>query len=106
MRYERGRSPREPRSGAPSGPLEAGRTLRDRRSERLGTVLEVACQYAHPKADPVYNYLVRWEDGQVEAFTEAALDGSHELEIVDDLDRGASEAEASRNSSLPYDDTR
>ena len=88
------------------GPLEQGSQLHDRRTDRLGTVLEVACQYAHPKAEPVYNYLVRWDDGQVEAFTEAALDGSHELEIVDERDRATSEPQTSRSSSLPYDDAR
>ncbi len=79
--------------------------LRDRRSERVGTVIDVACQYAHPKADPVYNYLVRWDDGQVEALSQAALDGTHGLEVVDDPERGESEAEATRTSSLAYDDT-
>lgn len=96
------------RAGANRGPrpLETGTQLRDGRGDRIGTVLEVACQYAHPKAEPVYNYLVRWDDGQVEAFTEAVLDGSHELEIVEDLDRGVKDAETSRNSNLPYDDAR
>lgn len=84
--------------------LEVGQKLRDRRSGRYGTVIECACQYAHPKADPVHNYLVRWEDGQVEAFSEGALDGTHELEIVDDPGREASDARATSSSSLPYDD--
>ena len=64
-------------------PLPIGQKILDRRSERRGTIEESACQYAHPKADPVYNYLVRWEDGQVQAFTEFALDGSHGLELAD-----------------------
>jgi hypothetical protein len=85
--------------------LETGGQLRDRRSDRLGTVLDVACQYAHPKAEPVYNYLVRWDDGQIEALSQAALDGTHGLEVVADPDRPASDAEASRSSSLAYDDT-
>jgi hypothetical protein len=85
--------------------LEAGTTLRDRRADRLGTVLDVACQYAHPKAEPVYNYLVRWDDGQVEAISEAALDGTHDLELVKEPERQAeSEPQASRSSSLPYEE--
>jgi len=44
-------------------------------------VLEHACQYSHPKADPVYSYLIRWEDGQVSAISEGAL--SQTVELVD-----------------------
>ena len=63
--------------------LEIGQKLQDRRSGRVGTILEFACQYAHPKAEPVYSYLVRWDDGQVQALSEAALEGGHGLELVD-----------------------
>ena len=38
---------------------------------------------AHPKADPVYNYLVRWQDGQIQAFSEGAFAGDHAFEILD-----------------------
>lgn len=57
----------------PDSPLEEGTTVRDRRDGRAGTILDSACQYSHPKAAPVYNYLVRWDDGQVQAFNEHAL---------------------------------
>ena len=71
--------PRRPRT---IEPLEAGRRIRDTRAEREGEVLDHACQYAHPKADPVYNYLVRWDDGQITAISEMALEG-HGLEVID-----------------------
>ena len=48
-----------------------------------GVVLEYACQYAHPKADPVYSYLIRWKDGQVSAVSEAAFGGANGIELVD-----------------------
>ena len=71
---------REPRS---SEPLEVGREIRDLRENKTGVILEFACQYAHPKANPVYNYLVRWQDGQVQAINEAALAREFGLEVVD-----------------------
>jgi len=46
-------------------------------------ILDFACQYAHPKADPVYNYLIRWEDGQVQAFSSDALGGRYGFELLD-----------------------
>ncbi len=63
--------------------LEAGQKVRDAQNNSEGVVLEYACQYAHPKADPVYSYLIRWQDGQVQAVTETAFDGSSGLEVVD-----------------------
>lgn len=74
------RSKREPRS---SEPLEAGREIRDVRENKTGVILESACQFAHPKAKPVYNYLVRWQDGQVQAINEAALAREFGLEVLD-----------------------
>jgi len=64
-------------------PLEAGQKIRDLQTNNVGVILDYACQYAHPKADPVYSYLIRWEDGQVYALTEAAFSGSHGYEIID-----------------------
>ncbi len=64
-------------------PLEQGQKVRDTQNSNIGVVLEYACQYAHPKADPVYSYLIRWQDGQVQAVTEAAFQGSHGLKLVD-----------------------
>ena len=76
--------PRRPSGGGNSnGPLEVGRKVRDNSTDRTGTVLDFACHYAHPKADPTYNYLIRWEDGQVQAFSSAALEGRYGLEPVD-----------------------
>ena len=43
-----------------------------------------ACQYAHPNAEPVFNYLVRWDDGQVSALTEHALDARGEIELIEE----------------------
>lgn len=63
--------------------LAAGQKVRDPRDHSLGVVLDHACQYAHPKAQPVYSYLIRWQDGQVRAVTEAAFQGEGGLELVD-----------------------
>jgi hypothetical protein len=57
--------------------------VRDRGAGRTATIIDHACQYAHPKADPVYNYLIRWEDGQIQAVSEAALHGRQGLDLVD-----------------------
>ncbi len=58
-------------------PFEIGRTIKDTRNDQVGVVLDCACQYAHPKAAPVYSYLVRWDDGQVHALSESAFSGGH-----------------------------
>jgi len=63
--------------------LETGQKIRDVQTDNVGVIVDFACQYAHPKADPVYSYLVRWEDGQVNALTESAFRGSHGYEIID-----------------------
>ncbi len=63
------------RTSTRSEPIENGRKVRDNRDQQDGTILDHACQYAHPKADPVYSYLIRWDDGQVQAISEAALTG-------------------------------
>ena len=78
-----GSSDRPDRGEAKSEPLPAGQKIRDSRERRVGVILDHACQYSHPKAPPVYSYLVRWEDGQVQAFTEAAIGHAHGLELVD-----------------------
>jgi hypothetical protein len=62
--------------------LEAGQKVRDVVENCVGVVLEYACQYAHPKAQPVHSYLIRWEDGQVSAVSETAFGGSG-LELID-----------------------
>ncbi len=63
--------------------LEAGQKIHDSHNDCDGVVLEFACQYAHPKADPVYSYLIRWQDGQVQAVTESAFDRGSGLKLVD-----------------------
>jgi hypothetical protein len=65
------------------GPLRIGQKVRDVRERKVGVVTECASQYAHPKAQPVYNYLIRWEDGQVQAITETALAKQFGLELAD-----------------------
>ena len=76
--------PSRPRGGGNSdGPLEVGRKVRDNGADRTGTILDFACQYAHPKAEPVYNYLIRWDDGQIQAFTSVVLEGRYGFELVD-----------------------
>jgi len=64
-------------------PLAAGQRLRDVRVDRLGTVLDFACQYSHPKAPPVFSYLVKWDDGQIQAISEGALAPNNGIEPVD-----------------------
>jgi len=63
--------------------LETGQKIRDVRQSRHGIVLDFACQYSHPKAQPVYSYLIRWEDGQVQAISEGALAPGCGMEPVD-----------------------
>jgi len=60
-----------------------GREIRDLKEKKTGLVLDYACQYAHPKAAPVYNYLIRWQDGQIQAVSEHALSREYGLEVVD-----------------------
>jgi hypothetical protein len=63
--------------------LAAGQKVRDTHDKSVGVVLDHACQYAHPKAQPVYSYLIRWQDGQVQAVSEAAFQGEAGLELID-----------------------
>lgn len=74
-----GRGPREPERD----PFPIGLRLRDTYHDREGEILDVARQYTHPQAAPIYNYLVRWRDGQVEALAEAAIRSGHGIEILD-----------------------
>ena len=63
--------------------FDAGQKINDTVHERYGEIIDVARQYAHPKADPVHNYLVRWDDGDIEALNERAFSSSWGLEIGD-----------------------
>lgn len=67
----------------PTKKLESGQKVRAVHENMVGIVLDSACQYAHPKAQPVYSYLIRWEDGQVQALSELAFSGAYGYEIVD-----------------------
>ena len=71
------------RSKATMKRLEAGQKVRDVQEDCVGVVLDFACQYAHPKAQPVHSYLIRWEDGQVSAVSETAFGGGNGLELID-----------------------
>ncbi|MCP3982392.1 MAG: hypothetical protein GY716_24075 [bacterium] len=73
--------PRSRRRTRTADPLDAGMKIKDSFESRTGVVLDHACQYAHPKADPVYSYLVRWDDGQVSAISEGAF--SHGVKVVE-----------------------
>lgn len=63
--------------------LKVGQGLFDTHGQQNGVVLDIARQYAHPKAAPVFSYLVKWDDGQVLAITDAALDTQRRYEIID-----------------------
>ena len=84
MKRWRGNSTDAPLMPMRLEPLKMCQVIRDLRHGLTGVVVDHACQYSHPKADPVYSYLVRWEDGQVRALSEAALSGGHGYEVVDD----------------------
>jgi len=64
-------------------PLPDGTRVRETSGGREGRVLEHACQYAYPQAPPVFHYLIRWDDGQVQALGEAALRPGQGIEILD-----------------------
>ena len=83
MNKGRGSSTLRGQRNADSEPLDVGHRLRDAFAHKTGVILECACQYSHPKAAPVYNYLVRWDDGQVQAITEAAIRAEHGVTSVD-----------------------
>lgn len=83
MSPHRSEGPRHPRKREPLPVYDAGQRIHDLDDDRSGQIVDVARQYAHPNADPVHNYLVRWEDGQVEAFNERSMTQSWGLEIED-----------------------
>jgi len=83
LKKPRSHSSRSRKRGQPIEALEVGQRVRDARNRQEGVVLESACQYAHPKADPVHSYLIRWEDGQINAVSEAAFEGSQGIELID-----------------------
>ena len=80
----RHRSDGPPPRKRPEFPVfDAGRRVSDLDGERAGEIVDVARQYSHPNAAPVHNYLVRWEDGQIEALSERAFSTNWGLEVED-----------------------
>ena len=73
-------------AGGDRTPLAAGTKVIEISSGREGVVLEHACQYAHPQAAAVFQYLLRWEDGHVEAISETAFRAGAGLVVVDPTD--------------------
>jgi hypothetical protein len=72
---------KKPGRDIPKVRYEAGQKVRDKGLDRVGVILDSACQYTHPQAPPIFNYLVRWQDGQVQAVSEAAFQQG--LETID-----------------------
>jgi len=64
-------------------PLPVGQVVIDTESGDEGAILESANQYAHPQAAPVFVYLIRWDDGQVQSLSENALKPGQGIELVD-----------------------
>ncbi len=60
---------------------DTGQKVLDLHGDRNGQIVDVARQYSHPSADPVHNYLVRWDDGHVEALNERALTPNWGMEV-------------------------
>jgi hypothetical protein len=83
MRGERSSGEASMREQAAERRPRVGQQVRDLRDNTLGIVVDEACQYAHPKAPPVYSYLVRWADGQVAAYSESAFGGGDGLEALE-----------------------
>ena len=84
MKRSRGGSDKHgARRHAPVEVFDAGQRVREGRDRRSGVVLDCARQYSHPKAQPVHSYLIRWDDGQVEAITEAAFGSPHGIQPID-----------------------
>ncbi len=83
MTRDRSNGPRHPRGRAPIPVFDPGQKVHDFHGDRGGQIVDVARQYSHPNAEPVHNYLVRWDDGHVEALNERALTPNWGLEIED-----------------------
>lgn len=67
---------------APANGIEVGVRVRDAAWRRKGVVLDTACQYPHPQARPIVQCLVRWDDGQVLAYSEGAFRRGGNLAVV------------------------
>lgn len=64
-------------------PLAIGQVLLEDATGRQGQILDAARQYAHPQAAPVFVYLVRWDDGQVQSLSEHALKSGQGIDLLD-----------------------
>jgi hypothetical protein len=80
MAQHRSRGPRK-KSEIPV--FDPGQKIRDLHGGREGVIVDIARQYSHPNAEPVHNYLVRWDDGTVEALNERAFTSNWGLEVLD-----------------------
>jgi hypothetical protein len=65
-------------------PLRVGTIVAESSSGLEARIVDYACQYAHPQAAPVFQYLIRWDDGQVEAISESALRNGGGLEVLEE----------------------
>ncbi len=64
-------------------PIPNGTVIKDRHNSTQGEVIDHASQFTHPQAAPNYMYLVRWQDGQVTALSEAAIKPGYGLSLVE-----------------------
>ncbi len=64
-------------------PLGRGDRVWDCIGNVKGTVVDSACEYAFPGATPKFAYLIRWEDGRVEALSETAFQRGQRYEKAD-----------------------
>ncbi len=64
--------------------VQVGAKVLDHNTGRTGVVMDTAKQFAHPQAKPVFNFLVRWQDGQVSAIAEGAFRREHGFELLED----------------------
>jgi hypothetical protein len=62
-------------------PLPNGTVIQDKQNSTHGEVIDHSSQFTHPQAAPIFMYLVRWQDGQVSALSEAALKPMHGLTV-------------------------
>ena len=70
--------------GARREPLQVGQKIRDNQQYREGVIVDYACQYTHPQAQPIFNYLVRWQEGQITALGESAIRSNFGIEVLDE----------------------
>ena len=72
--------------------LGRGDWVWDRAGQVKGMVQDSACEYAFPGATQKFAYLIRWEDGRVEALSKTAF---HHGQRYEEANRGHSSVERS-----------